>query len=336
MLYISDKLRTEFEKARRAIINANKICIISHRSPDGDAIGTNLALKYYLESLGKEVVSACVDEPPTNSLFLKDCEKFVLDFDEEQTDLFISVDCGDKKLVKFHEKKPNLFSGEKIFINFDHHESNNNFGTINPVDQYAPATAMIMYKFLKFCEAPITVDTATCLLHGIYFDTGSLMHSNTSAETYEVAGELLAKGADVRQISKELFHTTPVNRLRLWGKIMERAYVNEEGVVVSAVSKSDYAMHSVDSKDTAGVIDYLNSVPEGKYCVLLSEDENGLVKGSLRTHRNDINLSEVASKWGGGGHPKASGFGIEGKLVPVMTWKIASKDGEGEAHEVEF
>ena len=161
------------------------------------------------------------------------------------------------------------------------------------------------------------------------------MHSNTTSEVYRVAGKLMARGADLRRISKELFHTTSVNKLRLWGRILEKAYTNEDGVTVSAVGRLDYEASGTSSKDTGGAIDYLNAVPGSKYCVLLSENENGVVKGSLRTQREDVNLSDVASKWGGGGHPKASGFGVEGVLKPVMTWKIMPESG-GEAHGAEY
>lgn len=335
MLHISEKLKVEFQKAKNTLLEAQKICIVSHRGPDGDAVGSNLALRLALIALGKEVTSACVDTPPNSSFFLKDADKYVQDFNFEEMDVIISVDCGALKLFKFHESKPEILSGEKPFINFDHHESNDNFGTINPVDPSACATCFIMYNFLNFCGWRITIDIANALLHGIYFDTGGMMHSNTTAEVFEVAGELMSKGADVRRTSKELFHTTPVNKLRLWGKVLERTYVNEENVTVSAVSRGDYSASMASSRDTGGIIDYLNTVPGSKYCVLLSEDENGLIKGSLRTQRDDINLSEVASRWGGGGHPKASGFGIEGVLKPVVTWKIIPESGEG-AHEIEF
>lgn len=328
MLNIPEQLKIEFQKAKKTLLQAQKICIISHRSPDGDAVGSNLALRLPLEAMGKEIVSASVDPVPQNSMFLKKADTFVQDFNYEDFDLMVSVDCGAMKLVAFHEKKPELLSAAKPFINFDHHVSNNNYGTINPVDTNACSTCMIIYKFLKLCDWPITIDIATCLLHGIYFDTGGLVHSNTSAEVMKVCSELMAMGADLRRVAKELFHTTPVNRLRLWGRILERAYVNEEGVTVSAVNHQDYeACGGVDSHDTGGAIDYLNAVPGSKYCVLLAEDEKGQVKGSLRTQRNDINLSDVAGKWGGGGHPKASGFGMPGKLKPVMSWQILPKEG---------
>lgn len=327
-------METEFQKAKLALEKAQKICIISHRSPDGDAVGSNLALRKALQALGKEVTSACADPVPKDSMYLKDADRFVEDFDYEEFDAFVTVDCGAKKLVEFHKEKPEMLNGKKPLINIDHHGSNDNFGTINVVDSRACATGFVLYHFFNYCGWKITIDMATCLLHGIYFDTGAMMHSNTTSEVLRVAGRLMAMGANVVKISKELFHTTPVNKLRLWGRILERTYVNEEGVTVSAVGRSDYEFCGATSRDTGGAIDFLNAVPGSKYCVLLSEDDRGLVKGSLRTQREDVDLSEIASKWGGGGHAKASGFGVEGKLQPVMHWKIAGEGGE--AHNIEF
>ena len=261
MFHINEKLKIEFNKAKRTFLEKQKFCIISHRSPDGDAVGSNLALRLALENLGKEVVSACVDPVPENSIWLKKGDTFVQDFNYEDFDVIISVDCGALKLVVFHEKKPEILSGEKPFINFDHHFSNDNFGTINPVDPEACSTAIVLYKFLRFCEWKISVDIASCLLHGIYFDTGAMMHSNTTSEVFKVAGDLVAKGANLRKISKELFHTTPVNRLRLLGRILERTYVNEDGVTVSAVGKQDYAACEATSHDTGGAIDYFERCP---------------------------------------------------------------------------
>ena len=139
----------KFTEAKRALLNANNVCIISHRGPDGDAIGSNLALRYCLEKLGKRVVSACVDPLPENSLWLKEADSYVSDFNYEDFDVIVSVDCGARKLVAFNEQKPELFDGEKTFINFDHHSSNDLYGTINVVDPQACATCFIMYFFIK-------------------------------------------------------------------------------------------------------------------------------------------------------------------------------------------
>ena len=320
---------TKFAEAKRTLIDADKICIISHRGPDGDAVGSNLALRYCLEKLGKNVTSACVNPLLKNSLWLRDADKFVQDFDYNEFDVIVSVDCGAKRLVAFHEMKPELFEGQNVlvdetkmvakrkpFINFDHHESNDGYGTINIIDPSACATAFIIFFFIRNSKWDIDKDTATALMHGLYFDTGSFMHSNVNEYVLKVASELMKLGANFKRSAKELFHTTPVNQLRLWGRIMERTYVNEDMVTVSAVNKHDYKVCKASPKDTGGVIDFLNAVPGSKYCVLLSEDDKGIVKGSLRTQRDDINLSDVAKEFGGGGHPKASGFGLPGKLEP--------------------
>ncbi len=337
-LQIPEKLKPELQKFKNVLNEAEKICIISHRSPDGDAVGSNLALRLGLEQiLGKEVCSACVDSVPEDSIWLKKGDEFVQDFNYEDFDAFISVDCGAEKLIVFNTKKPELLSGEKPFINIDHHISNENFGDINIVNPDDCSAGIIIYKIFRHFGWPISRDIATCILHGIYFDTGGMMHSNTTSEVLKVCGDLVSMGADLKKVAKKLFATTPVNKLRLWGRILERAYVNEEGVVVSAVNQEDYKATETDSKGTGGIIDYLNAVPNSKYCVLLSENEQGLVKGSLRTQREDVNLSEIAGKWGGGGHPKASGFGVEGKLKPVMTWQIIKENGaEAHGEKIEF
>ena len=337
MLQIPEYMKTEFQKAKAAMLQAQRIVIVSHRSPDGDAVGANLALRFALEDMGKEVVSACVDEVPDYCKFLPKSDTYVDDFNYDDFDAIIAVDCGALHLFRFHETKPEILSGEKPFINIDHHESNENFGTINMVNPDGCATGCVLYHFFDYCGWKISIDMANALLTGIYFDTGNLMHSNATAEVFMMCGDLMAKGARVHKISKELFHTTPVNKLRLWGRILERAYINDEGVTVSAVDWNDYAATDTTPQDTGGVIDYLNAVPDSKYCVLLSEDHDKRVKGSLRTQRNDINLSDIASQWGGGGHPKASGFGMEGVLKPVLSWKIVSDEGgEEHAREVKF
>lgn len=337
MYNIAENIKVEFQKAKNALKKAQKICIISHRSPDGDAVGSNLGLRLSLEAMGKEVVSACVDPVPENSLWLSKADTYVQDFDYEDFDVIVSVDCGALKLVAFPATKPEILSGEKPYINFDHHFSNDDFGTINVVDANECSTSTIMYKFLLFCEWPISRSVATCLLHGVYFDTGGMMHSNTTSEVFKIAGELMSKGAELRRVAKTLFHTTPVNRMRLWGRILERAYKNEDGVVISAVSKDDYEASGAGAGDTGGVIDFLNAVPDAKYCVLLSEDEEkGIVKGSLRTQREDVNLSDVAGQWGGGGHPKASGFGMPGHLEPVVNWRIVSDEGDAHGTDLKF
>ncbi len=306
----------EFSAAKQLLQDAKRIVILSHKSPDGDTVGANLALRYALtKQWGKEVISACVDPIAASSLILEDASLYVNDFDIAWPDVIVCVDAGAHYMTNFHKVKPTLFSGKPPVINIDHHPSNDNYGTINIVDANAAAACQIVYHFIKYCGFQITPAIATALLHGMYFDTGSFMHSNVNEEVLGVASQLMWKGADFKSIARAQFHTMPVQQLKLYGTILERAHVNEKGIAVSALTQEDFDTTGAEPDDTTGVIDYLNSIPEGKFCCLVYEDRKGMLKGSLRTRRDDINLSELAGVFGGGGHKKASGFSFPASIV---------------------
>lgn len=294
---------------------AQNIVIVSHRGPDGDAVGANLALRLALKyQWNKNVISACVDPAPAYCDFLPEVNEFRADFDQAAADVLIFVDCGANYMSKFHEKKPNLFSGSPPVINIDHHASNDSFGQINVVDSSAASTTQILYGLFKDYGFKITRDIATCLLNGLYFDTGSFMHSNTTPEVLNIASELLWCGADYKTICIKQFHTTTIPQLKLYGRILERIKINDKHVVASAVSEQDFDETGAELEDTTGAIDYLNSVPNGNMCCLLYEDRKGAIKGSFRT-RADVDVAALAGQFGGGGHKKAAGFSLPGRLI---------------------
>lgn len=308
----------EFQQIKTLIDNAHSIAIISHKGPDGDTVGSNLALQKTLTSLGKNAVSFAKDPIPLSLDFLPGASAFRTDLNPEQFDLFIAIDCGASYMMKYDEVD---FSG-KTLINIDHHPSNENFGQINLVDPGAAAVATMIYFFIEFLGEKITRDIAICLLTGLYTDTGSFRHSNTDALTLKIASNLIAKGADFKKITKHQFHSNRVEQLRLWGRVLKRARLNDKGATVSAVMEKDFEDLDVKPEDLTGVIDYLNSVPESKFCILLAEDQKGNIKGSFRTQDNEIDLSQIAGLFGGGGHKKAAGFTVPGKLEEEVVWKI--------------
>lgn len=308
----------EFSEARDLLENARRIVIISHRGPDGDTVGANLALKLALSlQWKKEVVSACVDPTPASSQFLPEVGPYVNDFDLSTFDVVMAVDCGAHYMMKFHETKPELLSKKIPLINMDHHASNDHFGTLNIVDAQAAAACQIVYRFLKFCDITITRHIATCLLHGLYYDTGSFMHSNTSPEVLEIAAELMWRGADMKRIVRHQFHSMSIPQLKIYGKILERSRVNSKQMTVSVLNDADFEATASSPEDTTGAIDYLNSVPDANFCCLLYEDRKGFLKGSFRSRVDDIDLSRLAGIFGGGGHKKAAGFSIPGRLLEL-------------------
>ena len=312
-----------FDEIKTAILPVQKILIISHKSPDADTIGANLALREALENLGKTVESACINPVPQNCIFLKKSDTFLSDFEPENYDLIITVDCGGYKLTGFTDKKPVLLDRHATnLINIDHHPSNDHFGRVNLVMSETPSTCFILFLMFTYYGWNISQEMATAMLHGIYYDTGSFMHSNTTAATLRVAARLKALGADLEKCTKEQFHTSPINKLKLYGRAFSHASINSKNAVVSILTKEDFYELGASQEDASGLINYLNHVPQTKFSLLLTEDPSGLIKGSLRTQDEQIDLSEIAQLFGGGGHKKAAGFSIKGRLSPKTSWQI--------------
>jgi bifunctional oligoribonuclease and PAP phosphatase NrnA len=318
----------ELKKARDLISQSSRILIISHRNPDADSIGANSSMRIALERMGKTVDSACADPVPKELHFMKYGSGFKQDLTWQEIqgyDLIIAVDCGAHYLVKYHETIPQILSKEIPIINIDHHASNDLFGTANIVDREGASTTLVLYFVFKFLEVEIDSQMALAMLAGLYFDTGSFKHSNTTSEVLKIASELVDRGADYKMIVKNLFKTTSIKRLRLWGRALSRARLNDKEVLVSNITEEDLKELDLTPNDLSGVIDYLNSTPDSKFCILLTEDMKGNIKGSCRTQRDDIDLSKLSGVFGGGGHRKAAGFTIPGKLEEEVVKKFKIK-----------
>lgn len=313
----------ELNKINDLIKNSNRFLIIPHKNPDGDTIGSALSLYMALFNIGKGVDIICQDDVPEDFYFLPEISKIkkgkpVLDYDA-----YFILDAGAPHMTGFHETCPELFMKGLEVVNIDHHKSNESFGKYNIVIDDSASATMIMFELFRSLDYKITRDMATCLLTGIYTDTGSMMHSNTSPEVLRAASRLLGKGADLRSMSKIIFNTTKISTMKLWGRVLKSISRNEEGITMSVVTKKDFDDTGADYSEISGVVDYINSVPDSKYSVILTE-RDGKVKGSLRTLDDTIDVAEIASAFGGGGHTKAAGFTMPGKLEKEVRWKVVN------------
>lgn len=321
-------LETKSIQALERFLSRSPRCIIlPHARPDGDAIGAASGLYLGLKSMGLNVDVACMDAVPADFRFIKDTKDYKTDFDLEEYDGVFFVDCGNKRLTGFHESKPEIFNTtDRTIINIDHHPSNDEWGNINfKITEMASAT-MIVFKVLQGLGANITPDTATALLLGIYTDTGGFMHQNTTPLTYLHASELVKLGANYKRIAREVFQKYDFCTLKLWGKVLQNLHVTKDGAAIVGVEEKDYKDLGCKREDLGGVIDFINSMPEAKYSVLLSEDGKGNVKASLRTRDDSIDVKALAEKFGGGGHVKAAGFTIKGgHLEKEVKWKIVQE-----------
>lgn len=311
------------ERIYDTLTKSNNIIIFSHRNPDPDTVGCNLALRSLLEKKQIKVTSACVDEIPKNLQQVPGFKPFVKEADLHDYDTYVSLDAGSLDQIRFPCKCPEK-SNNVPFINIDHHPSNDKFGTINLVKDKAASATTILFNLFKIWNEPITPSIATWLLFGIYFDTGSFMHSNTTDEVYDIASELLAKGANHQLIIKDLFKNYTLEKLHLWGKALSNIRVTNKNIIVSGLRDIDYVECHATKDDLSGLIHYLGCMKGPHFAALLTEDQNNSVRGSLRTTHDDIDLSQIARELGGGGHKKASGFTIKGKLNKQTRWSISN------------
>ncbi len=313
--------KNELKGIAQAIEKAEAILLIPHKSPDGDTLGSALGLYHSLKQMGKNPTVDCIDEPAPVFNFMPAIETVKQGIEHVDYDLVFIVDAGATHLTGVHERYPQLFDKSHEVINIDHHPTNDYYGRYNLVKPKAAAATMIVYQMIMDLGMPLDRHAATCLLTGIYTDTGSFMHSNTDAETMRMAARLLAKGANLRGISNDIFNTTKISTMRLWGRVLRNIYRTPDGVTMSVVTQKDFEECDATYEEMTGVVDYVNSVPNSAYSVILTE-KKGAVKGSLRTLNEDVDVSAIAGQYGGGGHTKAAGFTVKGKLKKEIRWKV--------------
>ncbi len=349
---------------------ANRI-LIAPSTPDGDSIGSALALMLVLRRLGKEVTVVSVAPTPDYLVFLPHTEEiqsqisgskdFVISLDIDQTevdhlkyevengklkiivtpkngrftqgnvsfpagmpqfDLIVTVDTGDLvQLGKLTEDYQDLFKNTPM-LNIDHHSSNGKFGTYNFLDFKVSSTTQMLVPILEAFEKEsgeklIDDDVATLLLTGLVTDTGSFQHSNTTPEAFEVAAQLLDRGARQQQIIKHIFKTKSLATLKLWGRVLSKIqYDPELKLTYSTITLQDLADTGAESDDSGGIIDELmTNAPGAEIVMLLKEKEPGFVSGSFRAPGQLADVSQVASRMNGGGHKKAAGFRIREKTM---------------------
>ncbi|HNV97003.1 MAG TPA: DHH family phosphoesterase [bacterium] len=312
-------LSEEIKKLEQSLLASNKVLLIMHRKPDGDAIGSILAMRNYLSDLKKQITCFCVDGIPENYNYIKEIQFIENDLNKiinTEFDSCIMLDCADIGMTKIKEVLENKkFPLGKI--NIDHHITNNNYGNINIVISEASSTSEVIYLIFKSLKYEVGVSTATCLLTGILTDTNNFTNGGTTQQSIEAASELLKIGANINQVLNAHIFNKTVNVLKLWGGVLKRiVYSKELNMVITAVFSEDIKKFNLDEEATEGISNYLNNLSSDIRCSLVLKDNGlGKVKGSLRTTRDDIDVSQIALIFGGGGHKKAAGFEINGKLV---------------------
>ena len=316
----------DIAKARDILSKAKRVRVICHRNPDGDALGSMFGVGLAIEKAfsDKEIHFHCKDSVPETFLFLPGAKRLEGPPTLQKDDVVVFVDCAVPKMTELHETHPELFDGTFKTIWVDHHPGAANFATVNIVIPSAASTCEILVELLERLEFALDSDIATCLLTGVYTDTGGLVHSNTTSHVYRTVAKLMRQGARRQEVVDAVFRRQKLSTLRLWGRVLEKINLTEEGGAVSAVTEGDFRATGADYAELTGAIDYVNAVPGMRFSMVLSE-RDGKVKGSIRTLRDDVDVAEMAGKYNGGGHRRAAGFAIQGKLKPEFRWKVVEE-----------
>lgn len=296
---------TGFTAAQKLINGAANIFLATHEEPDGDAVGSMLALKMALEKMGKRAIAFCATPIAGEFQFLPRVGQIEQRFDLNNIDLIIGLDYGDFGRLRLGRlEELDQFN----FLTLDHHLAGNYLG-LQIVEPSYSSTAEIVYHFLKFLGVSLNPLIATCLLAGIFDDTGGFRYSNTSAQTLKIAGELLAGGASLIKVASSMSGNNFEIKMETWRQIFDFLEMDEQsGIIYSLVSYEN--LHNRQKYfHTSVIANILNSVPEAKLALILLEKEPGCFDGSLRSRQDQqVDVAKIAQAFGGGGHRLAAGF----------------------------
>ncbi|MCY6356640.1 DHH family phosphoesterase [Clostridium sp. ZS2-4] len=309
-----------------AINRSKKIGITCHVSPDGDALGSSLALMQGLLKLNKEAYIMSKESLPETFGYLPFCDEVNKNIDciLENTDTVIVLDCGNVGRINSNLSMPNR---NYTLINIDHHLSNDLYGDINYVNTDAAAVSEIIYEIFNMMNIEIDTDIATCLYTSLVTDTGSFKHSNTTDLTHKIAGHLINVGIDFSQIHRNIFENVKYSRIKLQGRVIENMYLTHDGkICIMKLTQEMLDEFDINNGDSSDIISLGTKIDTVEVAVLLKETEEG-VKVSLRS-KTIVDVRKIAEKFDGGGHVRASGFASKKSLKEIN--KIIIKEIEKE------
>lgn len=283
---------------------AQRILIASHLNPDGDALGSALALKHYFEALGKQVEVLNQHQTPYNLLFLPGQEAVKQSPDHPEADVYVMVDLNN--IERLGTVAP-YFEGKSPLIVIDHHVPHTSPGDLRIVYPNHAATAEIITELLLELGADISPEIAQCLLTGIVTDTGSFRYRNSSPQAMHSAAMLLEKGGDIVEVCEEVYARKPLQSIKLLGRTLEKMQLAVDDQLAWAVlGQSDFVELGARQVHTEGLTNELLSIQTVQIAAVIREEAGGAIRASIRS-REGHDISQVAKVFGGGGHVNAAG-----------------------------
>jgi phosphoesterase RecJ-like protein len=310
-----------------ALRSHDRFLLVTHENPDGDALGSLLAMKLALDALGKDAVMYLYGSaPPPQEYSFMEMDELTRVVPADASDrVLVALDCANEQRLGPDQT---LLARAPLTVNIDHHHDNSRFGQINLIVPNASSTAEVLHGVFRELGLEITPEIAEALYIALVTDTGRFQYRNTTPTALRLAAELVEAGADVHRVFQGVYESVQFAKLKLLARALERAQVYEGGaIVVSHLLRTDF--HDVGAAEpySEGIIDYLRAVEGAEMAVLIREPPrtDGLAPSrrvSLRASTDELDVSAIARKSGGGGHRQAAGFSTEATIPEITEFVV--------------
>ncbi|NLM51807.1 MAG: bifunctional oligoribonuclease/PAP phosphatase NrnA [Firmicutes bacterium] len=301
------------------LLKSHKILVVSHIMPDGDAIGSLLALGLALKKLGKNVTMYVADGVPAKFAFLRGAEEICTSLPFFTFDCVAVLDCADRdRLQPIWEEIKDLF-----ILNLDHHPTNTLFGNLNYVDPQAGATGELVFALLEKLDVKLTLEIATALYVAISTDTGSFKYENTSEKTHLMAAKLLAAGVKPASIAPQIFDLRSVPAIMALRLALSSLQFSADKRIAWMTLKNEaLAQINAGNDDLDGIVNFAKNIEGVEVGLLFREQADGTVKVGFRSF--NIDVAKIAAAFGGGGHVRAAGCSLQADLQTAVKQVVAA------------
>ena len=308
------KENASVEQIGEVLRNHHSFVLISHVRPDGDAIGSQLALGYALIAAGKSVRLINEDGLPENLAFMAGSER--IEFPPvEPLDVEVAIALDTATKPRLGDRCLNAASKAKIWLNIDHHLSNPKYGDLNLIDSTSPATGQILYQLIVELGLPMPAESRDAIYVAVSTDTGSFQYPSTTAATYDLAADLIRRGLDVGTINSQTYDNHPFRRLELMRALLNTLERSPDGLVASWEMRDQLRIDlALTPDDSEGLIDIIRAIRGVQVAVFFEELPDGKIRVSMRSKDRRFNVCEIATEFGGGGHALAAGIRMKGPL----------------------
>ena len=319
-----DTIGSGFAEVGEVIAKHNSFVIMSHVRPDGDAIGSQVALGFSLIAMGKTVFLVNEDGVPESLEFLAGSEK-VTTPPGEALDVEVAIALDTATKPRLGDGALHAASKAKVWLNIDHHISNPKYGDVNVIDSTSPATGQILYNLIRALDLPLPAETRDAIYVAVSTDTGSFQYGSTTAETYEMGAALIRSGLDVGKINADTYDNHPFRRLELMRELLNTLEISADGKLANWELRDATRLNlNLQPDDSEGLIDLIRSVKGVRVAVFFEELEGGKIRVSMRSKDKGVNVCEVAMQFGGGGHALAAGIRMAGPLEEAKPQVLAA------------